>query len=91
MSFRNLVFRVLVVAAISLILSLPSPVSADERFQQILMVTKNEGTIHEKVVEFKINPEVKDRLANMRSFVSDRGLRQMTDAQTLSNLSLIHI
>jgi hypothetical protein len=85
MSFRNLVFRVPVVAAISLILSLPSPVSADERFQQILMITKNEGTIHEKVVEFKINPEVKDRLANMRSFVSDRGLRQMTDAQTLSN------
>ncbi|MEH6740579.1 MAG: hypothetical protein V7695_18850, partial [Sulfitobacter sp.] len=83
--FKYSAFRTPIVAAISSVLVLASPVAAEERFKQILMVTENEGTIREKVVEFKINPEVKDRLANMRSFVSDRGLRQMTDAQTVSN------
>ncbi|WP_298863877.1 hypothetical protein [uncultured Sulfitobacter sp.] len=66
-------------------LALASPVSADERFKKILMITENQGTINEKVVKFRIKREVKERLATMRSFVSDRGLRQMTDAQVVSN------
>lgn len=61
------------------------PLSAEERFQKILMVTENQGTIREKVVEFKINPEVKNRLATMRSFVSEKGLSQMTDARIVSD------
>lgn len=65
-------------------------VSADEKFKKILMVTENPGSIREKVVEFKIKPEVKDRLANMRSFVSDRGLRQMTDAQIIADHEAMH-
>jgi len=84
-AFKHGSFRTPIVAAISSVLALASPVIAEERFKQILMVTENEGTIREKVVEFKINPEVKNRLANMRSFVSERGLRQMTDVQTVSN------
>jgi hypothetical protein len=73
------------IAIMASFLGLVAPVSADEKFKKILMVVENEGTIRERVVEFKIKPKVKDRLANMRSFVSDRGLRQMTNAQTLSN------
>ena len=54
------------------------------------MAVENEGTIRERVVEFKINPEVKDRLASMRSFVSERGLTQMTNAQTVANAEAMH-
>lgn len=72
-------------AVIACALALAAPALANEPFQKILMVTEKEGTIREKVVAFKINPEVKDRLATMRSFVSEKGLRQMTDAQTVAN------
>lgn len=75
-------FRIAIMVAI---LGLAAPVSADEKFQKILMRVENEGSIREKVVEFTINPEVKDRLATMRSFVSERGLSQMTNAQIVSN------
>ncbi len=67
------------------VMVMATSVCADEKFKKLLMVVQNEGTIREKVVEFTIKPEVKDRLATMRSFVSDRGLRNMTEAQTLSN------
>lgn len=73
------------VAIMAFLFGLFGPASADETFKKILMVVENEGTAREKVIEFRINPEVKDRLANMRSFVSDRGLSQMTNAQTLAN------
>ncbi|TDE37951.1 hypothetical protein [Antarcticimicrobium sediminis] len=75
-------FRIAITLAI---VGLAAPVVADEKFQKILMRVENEGTIREKVVEFTINPEVKDRLATMRSFVSERGLSQMTNSQIVSN------
>ncbi|MCV2894273.1 hypothetical protein [Lentibacter sp. XHP0401] len=68
-----------------LALACAAPLAAEGDFKKILMVVENEGSIREKVVEFKIKPEVKDRLSTMRSLVSDHGLRQMTDAQILSN------
>lgn len=83
--FRHLSFRAPIVTVVSSVLALSLPVSADEQFRHIVMVVENEGTIREKVVEFKINPEVRNRLQSMRSFVSERGLSQMTNAQIVSD------
>ena len=89
-AFRLSPLKASVFAALASVFAVASPVQAQGRFQQILMVVENEGTVREKVVEFRINPEVKDRLATMRSFVSERRLRQMSDAQTLSNTEAMH-